>query len=139
MNKNMKAFVSCAGIIVALICAGPAFAEDKAIDQLQGMTNTGITFDGSDGQRFGMDINVSPSAGDVPVPTPSPASNYDVGTSSGTQSSNFSVNSSTPAAVSQSSGTAQGASQNFSSGTPRTDAGSGTKKRATKKGTEYAE
>lgn len=123
--------------ITGLVFAPAARCEDKAIDQLQGMTNTGITFDGSDGQRSGMDINVSPSAGDIPVPTPSPAGNYDVGTSSGTQSSNFSVNSSTPTAnVSPSSGTVQ---NTWGSKQQSSQKSGAVKKKATKKGTEYAD
>jgi len=122
-------------MLCSLLDAAPAACEDKAIDQLQGMTNTGKTFDGSDGDRFPMDINVNPSAANVPVPAPSPASNYDVGTSSGTQNANFSVNSSTPTAnVSQSSGTVQGAAQTWGAQNNGT-----AKKRATKKGTEHAE
>jgi hypothetical protein len=125
-------------VIIAIAITGIAMATaacaGDALDQLQGMSNTGKTFDGSDGQRFGMDIDVSPSAGNVPVPTPSPAGNYDVGTSSGTQNANFNVNSSTPtASVSPSSGTVQNTQKSSGS-----NAGAA-KKKATKKGTEYAE
>jgi len=52
---------------------GTAVADDSALDQLQGMRNTGVTFDGSDGERSGMDVWTTPSAGEAPaVPEPTP-------------------------------------------------------------------
>ncbi len=70
MKKVCAVIVGIA--ITGLAMTTAAYAGD-ASDQLEGMSNTGVTFDGSDGQRSGMDINVSPSGGNIPeVPEPTP-------------------------------------------------------------------
>ncbi len=68
MKKNMWVVFLCLGVLaMAVPCASAE--DDSALDQLQSIGNTGVVFDGSDGQRSGMDIDATP----VLVPTPEPA------------------------------------------------------------------
>lgn len=57
-------------LIVFMCIASLCFAD--AYGDLEGMRNTGITFDGSDGERQPMDTWGTPSAGDIPEPPPPP-------------------------------------------------------------------
>jgi len=71
-----KVYAVIVGVAIAGIAMSTA-ACAGAYDELQGMSNTGVSFDGSDGQRSGMDINVSPSYGNIPdVPAPTPVETY---------------------------------------------------------------
>lgn len=65
-------------VILCVAIAGVArLAYAGAYEDLEGMRNTGVSFDGSDGERSGMDINVSPSYGNIPdVPAPTPVETY---------------------------------------------------------------
>lgn len=75
----------------SMVGVSPAVAQ-SAKKQLDSIGNTGKVFDGSDGKRSGMDINVKPSGGNVPNASPparvetssGTAGGYSVGTSSGT-------------------------------------------------------
>lgn len=71
MKKNVWIALLC---LVVFAAALPfAFAEDEgAFDQLQNMDNTGETFDGSDGNRSGMDIDLETVEVPLPEPTPEP-------------------------------------------------------------------
>jgi hypothetical protein len=68
-----KVYAVIVGVAITGIAMATAAYAGDAYDQLQGMSNTGVTYDGSDGARSGMDINVSPSYGTIPeVPAPTP-------------------------------------------------------------------
>lgn len=54
------------------VAACPITLAGDAMDDLEGMTNTGTTFDGSDGQRSGMDIDFTPTTTNIPEPTAEP-------------------------------------------------------------------
>lgn len=70
MNKKLFVVLMCLGFLMMVVA--PVFAqEDSAYDQLEDMNNTGETFDGSDGQRSGMDIDLETV--EVPLPEPVPA------------------------------------------------------------------
>lgn len=67
MKRGALLLLAIFGVFLA--SAAVAFAEDdSALDQLQDMQNTGVTFDGSDGNRSGMDIDVQPVTGVIPEP-----------------------------------------------------------------------
>lgn len=63
--------------------ASPLFALG-ALDELEGGTNTGTLFDGSDGNRFGTDTGIAGSSGDVPDASgPTPVDTPDDGADQG--------------------------------------------------------
>jgi hypothetical protein len=94
-----------------------AQCEDSAFDQLSGMTNTGVTFDGTDGTRTdGWDNDFHPSAAGTdaniePVDTGyyTQSSNYGVDTSTSTDNS-YGVDTSSSAASAYSVDTTASAS-----------------------------
>lgn len=51
------------------VIACPASIASEAMKQLEDMKNTGVTFDGSDGQRSGMDFDFVNSV-DIQIPEP---------------------------------------------------------------------
>lgn len=57
-------------VFLAAATLAQAKDDDSAYDQLQNMSNTGTTFDGSDGERSGMDYGMTPSSGNIPEPPP---------------------------------------------------------------------
>ena len=69
MKRNLGIVFLCLAVLTVVTPC--AFAEDSsAYDQLQNMQNTGVTFDGSDGQRSGMDVDLQTT--EVPLPEPTP-------------------------------------------------------------------
>lgn len=73
---NLIIFVMFAGMFFTGVSLTSAYGQ-SALDQLQDMQNTGVTFDGSDGERSGMDIYVEPTSGNIPEPPePEPVEGY---------------------------------------------------------------
>lgn len=70
-------------IALLAVSSSPLFALG-ALDELEGGTNTGTLFDGSDGDRFGTDTGIGGSSGSVPdVPEPTPVDTPDDGADQG--------------------------------------------------------
>lgn len=71
----MKTIIMGLFVIAILLSSAvcPLASAGDAMDQLQGMSNTGTTFDGSDGRRSGMDIDfVEVEGPEIPEPTAVP-------------------------------------------------------------------
>ena len=68
MKKSVISIVMAAAFLV--IVSGAAVFAGDAMDDLEDMKNTGETFDGSDGQRSGMDIDIDRTGDESPAPTP---------------------------------------------------------------------
>jgi hypothetical protein len=64
MSKGLTVGLGAAFFSILMLSSSVCFAG--AMDDLKDMSNTGSSFDGSDGQRSGMDIAVSPSSGNIP-------------------------------------------------------------------------
>lgn len=68
-NIIVNTFFTAALLMIA-VC--PVVSAGEAMDQLQDMENTGVSFDGSDGKRSGMDIDLTEVEVAIPEPTAVP-------------------------------------------------------------------
>jgi hypothetical protein len=75
--KKAAGWVSGVLVFCAVVFIGSLCFAQSAFDQLQGMSNTGETFDGSDGMRFGMDTDVTYGDYQIPEPVAEPVETYD--------------------------------------------------------------